>query len=265
MARASVELQLSDLNEAIERSNGKDVSEQSDIIERLLTKHPKLARMTNNRGECPLHIASYYGCEFAIRYLLGLGVDVNVTDSSGHTPLHLAAETRQVAPCELLIAAGADLTRRAGIGFTPLMAAIYTDPSNPVVGVLLSKGAPLDLRAAVNLGQKNLVRVLLKDNPALVHEKPDSDDLVSEASRRGDVSILAMLLEAGADPNTATVMHHSLEEALGHDDRSAVELLLRYGANPSKKVRPGASTPRQFAKENGIEWALELFDSKKGK
>ena len=96
----------------------------------------------------------------------------------------------------------ADLTRRAANGFTPLLSAIYPHQA-AAIGELLTLGAPMDLRAAVCLRQAAIVRLMVRDNPQLVHVAPDARDLVAEAaSFGGGVDVLRPLLEAGGDPSS---------------------------------------------------------------
>ncbi len=46
----------------------------------------------DHKGGTPLHWAAFYGCEYAVDYLVSFkDVDINLTDNEGFTPLHLAA------------------------------------------------------------------------------------------------------------------------------------------------------------------------------
>lgn len=47
-------------------------------------------------GITPLHIASLYGRSKFIKFLKGLGADLDVQDSYGVTPLHMACKTGEV-------------------------------------------------------------------------------------------------------------------------------------------------------------------------
>ena len=220
--------------------------------------------MANDLGKYPIHTAAYYGCEFAIERLLDVGAEVDrVTENLyRQTALHVAAQQGEANVCVRLVKAGAELTRRSASGFTPLLEAIYSR-RYAAIGQLLALGTPLSLRAAVCLRQAVIVQLLICDNPAIVHEEPDSADLVAEAVFfEGGTAVLRPLLEAGADPNSARVSFHSLHSAAERGDQAAAELLLAYGADPDRVVRAGAITPRQFAEDlanGGVGWALELF------
>jgi palmitoyltransferase len=44
------------------------------------------------KGGTALHWAAYYGCEYAVNFLLSFKeIDINCSDNEGFTPLHLAA------------------------------------------------------------------------------------------------------------------------------------------------------------------------------
>ncbi|KAG2498546.1 hypothetical protein HYH03_003297 [Edaphochlamys debaryana] len=69
--------------------------------------HPDAA---NEFGQTALHVAALWGNINAVKVLLELGADVNVTNSRGTTPLHFAAAAKKDAmgTCRALLDAGAD-------------------------------------------------------------------------------------------------------------------------------------------------------------
>lgn len=265
-----VEKLLAELNSAIERySQEEETPQHEQTIIRLLRDYPELSRMcstSDGLGEYPLHRAANHNCTFAMYRLLEAGAEVDAVSSNQfrQTPLHVAARGGWADACVLLVKAGADLTRREANGFTPLMGAIYSH-REAVIGCLLMLGAPMDLRAAVSLRQSAIVRLMLRNKPQLVHEEPDATDLVAEAVSCGNMDVLRLLLEAGADSNAARVSYPSLYTALGSGDQAVTELLLEYGADPDREVKPGFPTARQYAAEKGLKWALDLFNRAKGK
>jgi ankyrin repeat protein len=256
---------LDELNHLIEYFDQEPEQRHWETITRLLTEHRELARMTDDLGHYPLHNAAYYDRTFAIARLLEAGAEVDaLTEEDEQTPLHLAAHNGNSDACVRLAEAGANLTRRAANGLTPLLVAIYRR-QYAVIGQLLALGAPMDLRAAINLRQRTVVRLVLRDNPGLIHEEPDATDLVAEAAGAGDVEVVRLLLEAGADPNTANVAQNSLLNAVSNNDRATTELLLRYGAQPDRVAGSARMTARQYAEmyteKLKLGWALELFDN----
>jgi ankyrin repeat protein len=262
---------LTELNDAIQLSSqDKDNPLPIRTIRRLLREHPELAGMVSNSdglGEYPLHRAAHHGSGVALDELIAAGADVNAVSHNRfrQTPLHLAARQGHEYACELLAKAGANLTQREANGWTPLMEAIHA--RHPAaIGQLIMLGAPVDLRAAVNLRQPAVVRLMLRDNPGLVHEEPDAADLVAEAVLwgKGNTDVLRLLLEAGANPNTYGEMHPPLYLALWHEDRAATELLVAHGADPDRRIKPSIPAARAQAEKEGLDWALELFSRAKG-
>lgn len=71
-------------------------------------------------GSNPLCIASGFGAERVVDFLLKNGADVNRADADGNTPLHCAAEYNKFEIMENLLECGAVVNVRNNYGDTPL-------------------------------------------------------------------------------------------------------------------------------------------------
>lgn len=92
-------------------------------------------------GFTPLHLASFFGREGAVRLLLDAGADSNVVaQGPGMCPLHSAAASRSLPIVEMLLAAGADPDARQPGGYTALHSAARHGDAD-MAAALLEAGA----------------------------------------------------------------------------------------------------------------------------
>ena len=130
------------------------------------------------------------------------------------------ADSENVELVDALLAFGADPNRRSSWwagGFHPLYAA-----HGAVADRLLAAGAVPDLCAAASLDDRDLVRRMLAENPARVHERGGDGQTPLHFARSRDV--VDMLLAAGADPDARDVDHRS----------TAAEWMLGDAGDPAK-------------------------------
>ena len=171
-------------------------------------------------GFTPLHAAAENATPAAVQALVQAGADVNAPlrsfgrglDSRGdRTPLHIAASNPNPEVTAALIEAGADVTARERRGGTPLHLAAG-NPNTEVAALLLDAGA--------NVNAREFARTYLPYGLTV--------SSVDETTRRlGGITplhwaawlnpnpeVLALLLEAGADPGALawrTEDHHRAE------------------------------------------------------
>lgn len=160
-----------------------------------------------------------------IKALLAAGADVNTHDDvTGLTPLHGAVLHQELSIVEMLLAAGADVNAYDKLyGMTPLHSAVVWDAEEDIVEALLAAGA--DVNAVSNepseeflwaLKSANLfMEMLMGTVMAFMADDIDEElDLDVTSGWRGgntplhivlhtygDISIVKMLIEAGADVN----------------------------------------------------------------
>jgi ankyrin repeat protein len=90
-------------------------------------------------GMTPLMLAAAFGTREAVSALLDAGADVKAQSRSGVTALHVAlAGCIGRAPA---LDRGADVNAKTQLGATPLLIAASANGTEPVVSMLLEKGA----------------------------------------------------------------------------------------------------------------------------
>ena len=161
---------------------------------------------------------------------IGAGADIHATDEFGHTALTVAAESGAARCVEILLDAGAQLE-------TPGGDPIITQAANvATVRALIKYGADIDtvgddgywlLKTAAELGDDQFAQQLL-----LLGASPlttsTGETALHTAAAWDHLEIVAMLLQHGADPNTADV--DGWTPLMNARSLECVDLLLAAGA-----------------------------------
>ena len=176
-------------------------------------------------------------------------------DREGATPLHIAAQVANEEMVAWLLERNVALRKEDARGLAPLdRAALGVDPRNDrlarfprIARMLLARGAELNLRAAVALGDAARVREICAADPQALHRKKDwvRDGYLTLAVRHGQIEMARLLLDLGADVDERQTL--DLDEqvfswgaplwyaaAAGRADMA--ELLLDRGADPNGNV-----------------------------
>jgi ankyrin repeat protein len=205
----------------------------------LLRSDPKwVSERDAHLQETPLHIAARFGPVEMVELLIRMKAEVNATAYNGFTPLHLA-QAKDIAA--LLIRAGADVDKLDNWGNTPLQKAAQLGLT-PVVEAILESGYPCDLTSAVMLGKRELAIQLARENPATLKRRSATMNLwggdtpLAVAAGQGDLELVKVFLDAGAEVNDGTLMPTAgkataLTNAVWGAHKEVVELLLRRGAS----------------------------------
>jgi uncharacterized protein len=218
---------IADLLAHIRRGNAAAVAE-------MLTANPGLANARDDKGDSPVLVATYHGKPDVVRLLLdrgarpsffeacALGLDADVRREirdnpsavrqlahDGWTPLHLAAFFGHPATVEALLDAGADVltVSRNGEGNLPINAAAAgprADQRPAIVRLLISRGAPVDGRGS-----------------------PSGHTPLHEAAFNGDVALVRLLLESGANRRLRTGDGQTALEIANVKGRDEVARILR--------------------------------------
>jgi len=211
-------------------------------VKELISKDHSLINAKNDKGQTPLHIASYYGYKDVMQYLLTNSADVDVKDKDGRTSLHLLVErdnTPDVA--EILIEKGANINATDSLGLTPLILAMESY-DEILARYLISKGAEVDIHSAVFLVLVDHLKSILKDDPSQINARIKGGSYFSTplhvAVSMLNVAMVKLLLEYGADINVTDdeghtplhIIYHSYGPIWRGTRPEMTELLLSHGA-----------------------------------
>ena len=201
----------------------------------------------------PLHwsIRSPLSNKLIIETLIASGADINTSDSLGQSPLH-TCESAEIA--DLLLKNGAVLEKKCEYGRTPLIRASkygYTG----VVKILLEKGANakfnegasheyLALFTALQIAENKEIGSLLIKYGADVNSQNDNKDTpLHNASKRGDIEFINLLLKEGAKINIISTSASkrnagtALDVAIKNKREEAVALLRKHGGKTSEELK----------------------------
>ncbi len=174
------------------------VSRRTDALVPLITKYGADLEASNIHKETPLVKAAREGAFKQCQLLLRLGANTEAANSDRATPLFLAAKNGWANVAGVLLEHGAKVDAKNSEGGTPLMVAVqggcHEDGTrqegkhDEIVRLLLDHGANVNTRAPPNDVVGNL----------------GGQTALFVACYLGNLEVVEMLLEAGADVQLAT-------------------------------------------------------------
>ena len=167
--------------------------------------NPNIQLATN--GLAPLHAACTNGNLPICEALISAKANPNIRDCHGNTPLHTASEEGHASIVKCLIATKANLNVQRENGGTPIFVASM-GAHLEVVRVLLKAKADPDIPiksggvAALNVAflcnNIPLLELLLQHNADPNYQDPDGMTVLHTASASGNLTMVKLLLKAGA-------------------------------------------------------------------
>lgn len=201
-------------------------------LRRLLDERPSLLRAGDRRSNEPIHWAVMTRRIDVIDELVRRGADLDVRRGDGALPIHLT---------------NGDYFFRGWRDVLPGVTASPEDVYHHLVGL----GAEVDLNMAAFSGDESRVRELLARDSSLVNQ-PSSyrsyyvgcGAALKDAVLGGDLKMVELLLDRGADPNLPeegiAPEGHALYAAVQQGRYDIAQLLLEHGAHPNPRVESSA-------------------------
>ena len=238
--------------------------------ERQVTSEPRMKDMKTG-GLTPLLYAVRENCIDCVKALLDAGADINKPDPDNVSPLILALLNLRYDIAMLLIERGADINQWDFYGRTPLYAAVDTHlvpgrsnrgdlptldehDAMDVARLLLEKGANPDLSLKLYPPAREIVYDRANDfNIMNTGATP-----IQQAAYMGDIEMMKLLLEYGADwkqpnvfgvtPMIALTSRSTNENTRGYlktelDVMKALDVLMAAGADINQKGGVRGETP----------------------
>ncbi|CAB0042309.1 unnamed protein product [Trichogramma brassicae] len=202
-----------------------------------------------NNGDTPMHTALYDEEIEKFKFLLKRRADPNIANEEGLTPLHIICSRKiddDLAKIFLKLNDGIHQTVQIDVqdklGSTPLHWALNCG-NKKVTEILLKKGADLNLAErdgwtplhffCTSSSYNNLMKILFEisdEKHQLVH--------LDAKNKKGDTPLYL---------------------ALSSDNKKAVELLLRRGANPNLADADGSTSLHLICKRNNDDDLVDVF------
>ncbi|TMW61999.1 hypothetical protein Poli38472_009492 [Pythium oligandrum] len=195
----------------------------------------------------PLTLAIDHGAEEIVDLFLARGADVNKSSAYGHSPLSCAAKEGLVSIVQRLLHEGADPTHfHPEREPSPMKGAVLAR-SLPIMKLLLDHGAkvdavdtfdlyefrgtPLDVAVMENLFEE--AELLVKEGHADVNFTwgNNKTQVICHAAGRGNVEMMAPLLDHGADVNGGDADYSPLYNAASSGHLAATQWLVEHGAD----------------------------------
>ncbi len=144
------------------------------LVRSIIAKDSSQLQAKTEEGKSPLHMSVGWGQVEIVKYLLGIGADINALNNNDGKPIHVAGSRNQPECARILVAHGAGINDIQGkSGATPLAIAVMKG-NLEVAATLIELGADVNfpvkngvtpLRIAMRKGNAKIVE-LLKANGA---------------------------------------------------------------------------------------------------
>lgn len=237
----------------------------------LLHKYGAILNCKNKKGETPIYLATKEKNWQVVYTLLKLGAKHDTIAMNGNSLLFMAAANKQYDILKFLLDDGVDPNQvRLEDGATPLMLAIYNEDvaaatllieKNANVNDSLLDGTTPLIWAAIH-GLPKIAELLLQHGANINQLNHRGSAAIHLAALNGSVEIIELLLKHKngmmlLDEPSKCTGNTPLHMAAEYRKTAAVKILLKHGADPSKKSN--GMSPIFIAIQNDSHDIVELF------
>ena len=219
-------------------------------------------------GDAPLFDALEQGDHELVRLLVEAGADVNAAEGfGGNTPLHEAVEQGDVEMVKILVAAGADAHAEGFMSRTPLSLAAEEGAAE-IMQILLGSDPDADTPGSGEDKETPTQSASGSEAPARPPARPPQaptqsaigSEALYAAIEKGDVEMVRLLVEGGADVNAAEGFggNTPLHEAVEQGDAEMVKILVAAGADVNAEGYFNR-TPLSLAAEEGATEIMQIL------
>ena len=242
-----------------------------DVVKCLL-KQGANTFATDGGSTTAMHLAAGWGHVTIVKLLLQFGADVEAEDVDGDTPLTAAVSKGREDVVRVLVMAGAGLENQGELLSRELLCAVEFGYAT-IVRILLRAGANVNFRAryhesppvhrVATYSDRDVIRILVEPMAVIEGRNNRSMTPLLCAARKGDISMVQLLIEAGANVNVQDDLFHrsplSMAAHIGCSD--IVKILLEAGAETEAIDKKGETALAYAAKGGYLELAKLLLDN----
>ena len=217
----------------------------------------------------PLIVALTNGHNDAFTFLIDKGADVNLQDHGGYAALHYAVQRRNFDAISCLVDNGADVNLFTSSKETPLILACTQSRNMKTINFLLNKGADVNLqnrngKSALHFARSDICYWLIQNLADVNMCDNHNCTPLMQASRKGDVKKVAMLIENGAkvdlqDTNGNNALHHAVLNSYDSHPYTPEICLALLTAKASNLCNSQGWTPLLLASKNCIKSVVEIL------
>ena len=217
----------------------------------------------------PLIVALKNGHNDAFTFLIDKGADVNLQDHGGYAALHYAVQRRNFDAISCLVDNGADVNLFTSSKETPLILACTQSHNMKTINFLLNKGADVNLqnrngKSALHFARSDICYWLIQNLADVNMCDNHNCTPLMQASRKGDVKKVAMLIENGAkvdlqDTNGNNALHHAVLNSYDSHPYTPEICLALLTAKASNLCNSQGWTPLLLASKNCIKSVVEIL------
>ena len=213
------------------------------IVQRLLEAGSS-PNMGLRSGETLLMRCTHTGVPAAVRALLAHGADVRAIEPSrGQTALMWAAANGHPDVTRVLLEHGAAVAART-TAVRQLRGTGERSTTSPAGATNFSAGGFTPLLFAARHGDVGSARLLLDAGADVNTAAADGNSALVVAAMSGHGRLSEFLLEKGADPDASGAGYTALHAGISRSDPALVKALLAKGANPNARLTKGTPVPR---------------------